>query len=647
MRERTGLLVGLWMSVTATAGAQVSETTPAVTAPASQAVAVTPNTSLPSAGSTTVDPVRVRQLRESFQLRDPVPGVARGWEGDPRTESWVSRCDDHSDRNACWLVGIQLAPAIDNAANTHLSHHRYYTASSASPDKPSGRQVALQYLQRACDLASGEACADIGDFHRFQNKRSMDEPGHFDLKRAYGYYKRACELTSAHGCYVLAEMTDRGIGAQRDTTLARALFGELCQSGVAIACLRQGAPEAAHPYKAFSPYDSSCASSSDCLNACQQGIWGACQKVNWATTPVDRKEVLALSQKACREGSDWGCSTAYAHEARMVGCEGRACKKPSAARPLQVALVEGCESGSEWSCRQACSTFKQQVATQFACDARFPFGRYFAARTVQLEMQDCFGGDYRACDYFLGSSKVQMTPEEATAYRGSAYFFQRMTCNAAPGLWSPTAGVQGACILLVQHHGDSQLGRAYEIARHIGRAPTEPFFQAFSPMERAMASGWMMYNSVGELALPQDVIIALDGVCTRYPNPHARSCRVLGDFFQRKSMTVASNPERAAALNQARAELNKLDAAPALLCLPAGTSTTGGTVTAKMVDDCRRANQKREEDRAYLLRSMDFWQSQPSSSYAVNPQLKAMADDYFAKACKAGDAPACAIQVSR
>jgi hypothetical protein len=150
-----------------------------------------------------------------------------------------------------------------------------------------------------------------------------------------------------------------------------------------------------------------------------------------------------------------------------------------------------------------------------------------------------------------------------------------------------------------------------------------------------------MYGSVGELALPQDVIIALDGVCTRYPNPHARSCRVLGDFFNYKSKTVASNPERAAALNQTLAELNKLDAAPAALCLPAGTGTTGGTVTPKMVEDCRRANQKREEDRSYLLRSMDFWQSQPVSNYSVNPELAAMATDYFAKACKAGDAPAC------
>src|SRR5262245_53894914 len=146
MRGRTSLLLGLLVGLTSTAAAQITIVRPAASTSVTDTVAA--ETSLPSAGSTTVDPVRVQQLRQSLALTDLVPGVSRGWEGDPRTETWVSRCDDHGDRNACWLVGVQLAPAIESAANTSLGANRYY----AGGRNPSGRAVAVQYLKRGCEL---------------------------------------------------------------------------------------------------------------------------------------------------------------------------------------------------------------------------------------------------------------------------------------------------------------------------------------------------------------------------------------------------------------------------------------------------------------------------------------------------------------
>lgn len=572
---------------------------------------------------------RAQLLKDSLAVKELVPGVHRGWEGDPRTPTWVNRCDDGSPY-ACWLVGIQLTPMV--TSGKIFGRTRWHSGKMVDAPQVYG----LHYLERGCGLSSAEACADLGDFYRFNN-RNTDEPWPtFDLKRAYTYYKRACDLSSAYGCYVLAELTDRGIGAPRDTGRARSVFAELCDIGVAVACLRLKAPAAAYPYKVFSGTDSTCSGDAECWIECQEGTWAACGKIDWKRwyTIVPAKDISPVAQRACRDGSSWGCKQAYA------------------GRPQKEALVQGCEAGSEWACREACWTFAKVMALpsdrgaaekrlneQLVCETRFRTyaGVKFVNDSIDLQMRDCFGGGDRGCWEFLrtdaGRLDLRMTPEESNAYRASAYFFNRMKCNAGQG-----------CTELQGYYGASQLGWAYRISDHVTLPATHPFFQSLTPLERVMASGWLMFGSVSDVPHSPDVVIDLDAMCNR-TIPIARACRVLGEYFDRKSVTVSIDPQRQESLQRITNQLKELDAGYESRQHNCYGLPGGGTATVVVTPEITRCQKEVSESyaksRAELFRAFDFWQSYNSGTYNVNPELKSMASSYWIKACKAGDTLAC------
>jgi TPR repeat protein len=609
------------------------------------------DTAPPAAVTRAPDPGRVERLRESLRIKELVPGVHRGWEGDPRKPTWVTLCDDGSNANACWLVGIQLTPALSlhqNRANPRFRDDPAIMGDDPDKWESAAGPMAVAYLKKGCDLLAAEACADLGDYYRFRGKAvvktGFGKPYRsFDLKQAFNWYKVACDLASAYGCYALAEFTDRGIATPRNPGLARAHFQELCESGLAVACLRQNAPAPAYRYKVFSRVDSECSDSGACWTECKGGAWGACLRVDGATLAnLPPKEVSAAKQRACAEGADWGCDLYPIHfltcsrylEGSCSGGSGSR-KPPSVTKPVKTALVNGCNAGSESACYRAC-VMLPEVEAELACSTRWRSPFYFPDKSVQQRMQECFGGSERGCFDFLRTEwylPATMTPEESKAYRASALIFFRMGCNAG---WD--------CRELVAYYGNSQLGWAYRTSDHVSKDSSAPFFQSFTPMEKALAARWLMNARASEIPLPPDVVSGLDEMCT---GGIARTCRALADHFFGKSVRTSVDPSRQAAVQGLLEDLKALEnSSPRDLSncyyVPTGTVGTVEVVETAEGRACMDRNERNYRERkASLWSEMDRLRLQPSSTTSNDPVLWGMGLDYLAKACRAGDRIAC------
>lgn len=572
----------------------------------------------------TADPGRIEQLRASLKPGELTPGVHLGWEGDPRKGSWVTLCDEQGDAKACWLVGIQLTPAVSNRTKSGRVRSSPWFKEGADPIPRSAHDVvAVQYLKRGCDLGAGEACADLGDYYRFRGADEINPYASFDLKQAFSLYQTACTLASAYGCYVFAEFTDRGIATSRDTDLARAKFQELCQSGLAVACLRARAPATAYRYKVFSKSDSNCSDTEECWSECSAGKWGACQRIPAeALNARPPTEVASVRERACAEGSDWGCSLYVLEPCYNYG----KCKKQPSA--VKAGLTNGCKAGSENACLRACrAPGWPEVEKELGCSTRERTiaGVEFVDTSLEQRMQECFGGGEQGCFDFLTDADVRMTPEQAQAYNGdSAMIFRRMQCNSGY-----------LCNELAESHVN-QLRRAYQVSDHVSSYPNDAFFRGMTPMEKALAAEWLMNGTAADLQLPSDTLAGLDDLCNQRV---ARACRALAKYFHGKSKRVVADPGRKAETDRIQKALKELDESSADRHSRCDV-VLGNSSGVDIVKTDRQCHQQiaasQSELRSSLMQNLYLAESTPGAT-VTDPALRALAEDYRTKARKAGD----------
>ncbi|HEY7800928.1 MAG TPA: hypothetical protein VIA80_19325 [Hyphomonadaceae bacterium] len=485
---------------------------------------------------------RAQRLAASLDVRQPVvPGVIAGWEGDPRAESWVSRCDAENDGSACWLAAIALnaGSGIDFIGGSKWP----------VPD------TALQYLARGCELGAAEACADLGDLSRFGlqdwRKALVQDPHRpialaermlvipHNLRKAADWYRRSCELDSAYGCYLWAEYLDRGIGTPADHAAARQLFAETCSAGMTLGCLRANQAQATvYPFKLFSAADSTCAKDDECWKECAAGTWGACDRVSISfhrsllSEPGTQQQLSATLAKACAAGADWGC-TSLMSQGPSRPAPGSAADK--ALGPMREASSAGCAAGSATACRDRCAVAPAPDCADlcYAAGGRdtdlerqaqiYAFPRC-AGKTIEARWRECVVGNPSACaEPIAALTDTQFTPDEAKAYAGARHAVLRMVCNA---------GDLYRCLMLsqeLQAAQAEQLARAYAygMCARAERPECGPLFQALNPLERAMASEW--YPAMPSWTPPvPGVVSALEQSCgTGLP----RACHVLGRSY--------------------------------------------------------------------------------------------------------------------
>jgi TPR repeat protein len=558
---------------------------------------------------------RLERLQQSLTpTAQTVPGVTRGLEGDPRGETWASRCDREKIADACWLVAIELAPMFSFAG---YAGYRY--------QDPGKHRLAVQYLNRACDLGSAEGCADLGDFYRFNYPDSKHGEFRADLRIALESYKKSCALDSAYGCYVLAEFNDRGIATAPDPALARSQFQELCSAGLSVACYRATqSPAPVYPYKVYSALDSSCGTNEDCWAECKNGTWGACGKIDsreftqtLTALSTTENEWHATQAKACAAGADWGC------------------KGPQAAsKPL---LVDGCKAGSEVACLAACTTFAD-VKAELECEKRRRTfaGVDFVDKSIGQRMRECFGGGARGCFDFLpivhGSRQVPLTAAEQSAYVGSQLIFYRMACNAGNN-----------CRFLADHYRSTDPNRAwaYELAN--GEVlMSERIVQVLTPIERAISHRVLVIDPLK--SLPEDVVAFLDQACSA---GRAHPCAVLAEFFQNIALSVRPNEQRGtwATLlkNYEGLEANEQLAHDRCDNLPAGSWVgTIMVVQTPATDACHRKVAKDfDQLRKNKAAAEQSAEAVPATIFEYDVARKQKALDYWSKSCSLGHAFAC------
>ncbi len=577
-----------------------------------------------TAPTPTAESSRIAALRASLEPRNPlVPGVDRGWEGDPRGETWVSRCDQKNDANACWLAGLELGPGRKSDSSRPVIW-------------PESADLGIAYLERGCKAGSGEACADLGDFYRFDRLgKFVQRESRFDLKYAASRFQEACRLQSTYGCYVWAEFLDRGVGTAADHTAARSLFGELCSAGLRVACLRGSQEQpAVFPYKLFSPVDATCGTEQECLRECAKGDWRACGRVSneaIATlntgTPSGRDafrktEVYKLRSRACAEGADWGCS-AFTDAF-------------SAQAPPEVAvLVSGCKAGSGLACAFACRSYtlnQNGQAQALNCSFRHRTGTAFMSFTdasLATRMRECFEGGSLSwgCYSFIpghprSDRNLQMTPQEQAAYMDSAHIFQRMACNAGYD-----------CSMFIQYlqsrNLDPQRIWAYRVAANAG---TTSLAGSMTPVERAMATRRVIYDTPQNLAA--DVVAALDKGCEM---GNGRACAVLGENFERAAAKTTVYYSRDDAEKRANLREKRLNDArdEALKSCNFGMTAerarcesgiqNGYNDWKKTLDQIRKDNSKMPN----------------LSTISYVPETRDKALNYWGRACQLGEAEAC------
>jgi len=599
------------------ASARQSTSTSASAAPA----APTPAQAIPPPAA---ESSRIVALRASLEPRNPlVPGVNRGWEGDPRGETWLTRCDQKNEANACWLAGLELGPGRKSDSSRPVTW-------------PESTDLGIAYFERGCKAGSGEACADLGDFYRFDRLgKVVQGESRFDLKYAASRFQEACRLQSVYGCYVWAEFLDRGVGTPADHTAARSLFGELCSAGLKVACLRGSQEQpAVFPYKLFSSVDATCGTDQECLRECAKGDWRACGRVSneaIATlntgTPSGRDvfrktEVYKLRSRACAEGVDWGCS-AFTDAF-------------SAQAPPEVAvLISGCKAGSGLACAFACRSYTLKENGQgqaLNCSFRHRTGTAFMSFTdasLATRMRECFEGGSLSwgCYSFIpghprSDRNLQMTPQEQAAYMDSAHIFQRMACNAGYD-----------CSMFIQYlqsrNLDPQRIWAYRVAANAG---TTSLAGSMTPVERAMATRRVIYDTPQNLAA--EVVAALDKGCEM---GNGRACAVLGENFERAAATTTVYYSRDDAekranlrekqLNDARDEALKRCGfrlgAERARC--EGGVQNGYNDWKKTLDQIRKDNSKMPN----------------LSSISYVPETRDKALNYWGRACQLGEAEAC------
>ena len=109
---------------------------------------------------------------------------------------------------------------------------------------------AAALYEKACKLGWGTGCRDAADMHQSGRKArpemlnppppppvpKPDLPR--DMARAVALYERACELDERESCFVAARLLAAGEGMAPDREKAFALFAQMCDDGMALACER-------------------------------------------------------------------------------------------------------------------------------------------------------------------------------------------------------------------------------------------------------------------------------------------------------------------------------------------------------------------------------------------------------------------------
>jgi len=606
---------------------------------------------------------RLEKLRSGVQATQPlVPGVARGWEADPRAESWITRCDKQSEANACWLAGAALYPQHAIESQTHIPLRVLRTGK--------------WYLEKGCNLGSGEACADLADLYRFGRngwrwEGQGNAPGEayapdlaalvrHDLKQASELFRKACEMVSAYGCYNWAEFLDRGIGVPPSHETARGLFRELCAAGLSLGCLRATQPQApVYPFQLFSAMDSSCNEDADCWEECSQGAWGACDKTSLVfqrhlqATVDSRLQLEALQERGCLEGADWGCAR-FSPEVYPADLSKFGSRDDSTAQTLRQTLRRGCQAGSAMACRSQCA-MEKSTDCPVPCEAtgghagsanstNAPRPRC-KGETVAARMRECMVGNGSSCatPLYLLSGRPQTTAEENEAYSASTLVIKRLACNS---------GDPRECDRLADHFVtrrlDPQRARAYALAA-CGRSRSNlstPYTQcavvlnSLNPVERAMASewyDWIFQGKEGAQNLSEDVIGALEEPCA---GGNGRACLVLGNNAWNSSEHRRVEPEREKIIQywQSQVEIDGKKREEALKeC--AELARTGATDPIQCISDAVKAFDL--EERKLMTRLGDARSLKNIVAVESDPALRSKALGYYAAACRYGEAEGC------
>lgn len=130
-------------------------------------------------------------------------------------------CEQNLDSALYWFR--QLADQNDGVSLMQLAV-AYEHGRGVEPDTA----MAMQYYQRAGEAGISDGYAYLGDFYR--NGTSTMAP---DSARAYELYQQAAaiENDNAAGLYYVGDCYLRGIGVQKDTTLALPYFRDAAKAG--------------------------------------------------------------------------------------------------------------------------------------------------------------------------------------------------------------------------------------------------------------------------------------------------------------------------------------------------------------------------------------------------------------------------------
>lgn len=146
----------------------------------------------------------------------------------------------------------------------------------------------------------------------------------------------------------------------------------------------------------------------------------------------------------------------------------------------------------------------------------------------------------------------------------------------------------------------------------------------------------LMHGTAADLSLPSDALAGLDDLCTQRV---ARACRALAQYFNGKSQRVVADPGRKAETDRILKALKELDESNADRHSRCDV-VLGNTSGVDIVRTDRRCHQQvaasQSELRASLMKNLYLVESTPSN-VVTDPDLRALAEDYRAKARKAGD----------